>query len=74
MCDYSGGGNLVPTVLLAYERLHSDRDGLQPNHSEVLPWAAEGGISRALKANVNDVCAIYAREITKDEIHSRIQP
>lgn len=32
-----------------------------------------GGVSRALKANVNDVCAIYAREITKDEIHSRIQ-
>jgi hypothetical protein len=30
-------------VIKIYERLHSDRDGLQPSHSEVLPWAAEGG-------------------------------
>ena len=36
MCDYSGGGNLVPTVLLAYERVHSDRDGLQQRQQEVL--------------------------------------
>ena len=32
-------------VIKIYERLHSDRDGLQPSHSEVLPWAAEGGLA-----------------------------
>ena len=31
-----------------------------------------GGVSRAIKASVNDVCAIYAREID-NEIHSELQ-
>lgn len=33
----------LPKVIKTYERLHSDRNGLQPSHSGVLPWAAEGG-------------------------------
>lgn len=33
-----------------------------------------GGVSKSLRASKHSIGAVYAREITKDEIHSRIQP
>lgn len=32
MMDFSGGGNLVPTVLLANERIYSDRDDVHQHN------------------------------------------
>ena len=66
-CATTAGGNLTPTILLAYERLHGDRDDcIQPKtRLQTVP----GGVSKSLRASKHSIGAVYAREITDETIH-----